>query len=46
MPFVQTVREKLKQLGDKVFALTLEFDEANVLKNNSSYLANTLDVSI
>lgn len=46
MPFVQTTREKLEQLGPKALALTLEFDEAEVLKNNSIYLANTLDVSI
>lgn len=45
MPFVQTTREKLEQLGAKALALTLEFDEAEVLKNNSIYLANTLDVS-
>lgn len=45
MPFVQTTREKLEQLGARALALTLEFDEAEVLKNNSIYLANTLDVS-
>lgn len=44
MPFVQTTREKLEKLGAKALALTLEFDEAQVLKNNSIYLANTLDV--
>lgn len=45
MPFVQTTREKVNQLGVKALALTLEFDEAEVLRNNSGYLANTLDVS-
>ncbi|KAG5881265.1 hypothetical protein JTB14_003736 [Gonioctena quinquepunctata] len=44
MPFVQTTREKLEQLGVKALALTLEFVEAEVLKSNSVYLANTLDV--
>lgn len=45
MPFVQAIREKVDQLGVKALALTLEFDEAEVLRNNSHYLANTLDVS-
>lgn len=45
MPFVQATREKVDQLGVKALALTLEFDEAEVLRNNSPYLANTLDVS-
>ncbi|XP_045480160.1 leucine--tRNA ligase, cytoplasmic isoform X2 [Harmonia axyridis] len=44
MPFVQTTREKLQKLGPIALAKTLEFDEAEVLRNNSSYLANTLDV--
>lgn len=44
MPFVQTTREKLEKLGPQALALTLEFDEAQILKNNSIYLANTLDV--
>lgn len=45
MPFVQATREKVEQLGVKALALTLEFNEAEVLKDNSAYLANTLDVS-
>lgn len=45
MPFVQATREKVDQLGLKALALTLEFDEAEILRNNSIYLANTLDVS-
>lgn len=44
MPFVQATREKLEKLGSQALALTLEFDEAEILKNNSVYLANTLDV--
>lgn len=44
MPFVQATREKLQKLGSKALAVTLEFNEAEVLKNNSIYLANTLDV--
>ncbi|RZC35227.1 leucine--tRNA ligase, cytoplasmic, partial [Asbolus verrucosus] len=44
MPFVQATREKVEQLGPKALALTLEFNEAEVLKNNSVYLANTLNV--
>lgn len=45
MPFVQATREKLEKLGPVALAKTLEFDEAEVLRSNSSYLANTLDVS-
>ncbi|XP_050503774.1 leucine--tRNA ligase, cytoplasmic [Diabrotica virgifera virgifera] len=44
MPFVQATREKIEQLGVKALALTLEFDEAAVLKTNSAYLAYTLDL--
>ncbi|XP_063905873.1 leucine--tRNA ligase, cytoplasmic [Zophobas morio] len=44
MPFVQTTREKVDQMGPKALALTLEFDEAEVLRHNSVYLANTLNV--
>lgn len=44
MPFVQATREKVEQLGPKALALTLEFNEAEVLTNNSVYLANTLNV--
>lgn len=45
MPFVQMVREKSENIGGKAFAVSLEFNEADVLRNNSVYLANTLDVS-
>ncbi|KAJ8952430.1 hypothetical protein NQ318_014522 [Aromia moschata] len=44
MPFVQATREKVEQKGVKALALKLDFDEAQVLRNNSIYLANTLDV--
>lgn len=44
MPFAQMIREKFEQIGSKAFALSLEFNEAEVLKNNKIYLANTLDV--
>ncbi|CAH1173802.1 unnamed protein product [Phaedon cochleariae] len=44
MPFVQTTREKLQQLGVKALALTLEFEEAEVLRKNSPYLSNSLDI--
>lgn len=45
MPFVQATREKLEKLGPSALAVTLEFDEAQILKDNSSYLAYTLDVN-
>ncbi|XP_018328827.1 leucine--tRNA ligase, cytoplasmic [Agrilus planipennis] len=44
MPFVQATREKLDQLGSKALAVTLEFDEMDVLKKSQTYLANTLDL--
>ncbi|KAL3267329.1 hypothetical protein HHI36_011460 [Cryptolaemus montrouzieri] len=44
MPFVQAIREKLEKLGPGALASTLEFEEAEVLRSNSSYLASTLDV--
>ncbi|XP_060530694.1 leucine--tRNA ligase, cytoplasmic [Cylas formicarius] len=44
MPFVQAVREKVDKMGVRALALTLEFDEAQILKDNAIYLANTLDV--
>lgn len=45
MPFVQATREKMAVIGIQALSLTMEFDEAKILKDNSSYLANTLDVS-
>lgn len=46
MPFVQTTREKMDTLGVAALNLTLDFDEAQVLKINQDYLRNTLDVSL
>ncbi|CAG9765535.1 unnamed protein product [Ceutorhynchus assimilis] len=44
MPFVQATREKVDKLGLKALSLTLEFDESEILKSNSVYLAKSLDV--
>lgn len=44
MPFVQATREKMALIGIQALSLTMEFDEAKILRENSSYLANTLDV--
>lgn len=45
MPFVQATRDKMSEKGVQALSLTMEFDEAKVLKENATYLANTLDVS-
>lgn len=45
MPFVQMTKEKMAIKGLQALSLTMEFDEAQILKDNASYLANTLDVS-
>ncbi|KAK4887053.1 hypothetical protein RN001_003324 [Aquatica leii] len=44
MPFVQATKEKLDKLGSQALAQTLIFDEMKVLKENSVYLTNTLDL--
>ncbi|KAB0798864.1 hypothetical protein PPYR_06746 [Photinus pyralis] len=44
MPFVQATKEKLEKLGPQALALTLVFNEIDVLKENSIYLTNTLDL--
>lgn len=45
MPFAQMIREKFESgKGKQAFAVQLEFDEAQVLKDNLEYLKNTLDV--
>lgn len=44
MPFVQATREKMDQHGLQALSLTLEFNEADVLLKNKTYLENTLNV--
>ncbi|KAJ8930116.1 hypothetical protein NQ314_017127 [Rhamnusium bicolor] len=41
---MEELKKKVEKLGVKALALTLEFDEVEILRNNSVYLANTLDV--
>jgi len=44
MPFVQTTREKIEQIGLPALNLTLDFSELGVLEENKEYLKNTLEV--
>ncbi|XP_063989407.1 leucine--tRNA ligase, cytoplasmic [Diachasmimorpha longicaudata] len=44
MPFVQTTREKMESLGIAALNLTLDFDEAEVLRGSLEYLKSTLDL--
>lgn len=44
MPFVAKVRERIEQLGKSAMAVTVDFDEAEILKVNHEYLRNTLDL--
>ncbi|XP_053983912.1 leucine--tRNA ligase, cytoplasmic isoform X1 [Hylaeus volcanicus] len=44
MPFVQVIREKMGLIGLSALNLTLDFDEFKVLRDNKSYLENTLDL--
>jgi len=46
MPLVATVKQVAAENGaDRALALTSPFDEREVLSNNASYLADTLDVT-
>lgn len=44
MPFAQAVREKVERLGNEALNVTLDFDERDVLLENSRYILNTLEV--
>ncbi|KAH7976595.1 leucine--tRNA ligase, cytoplasmic [Rhipicephalus sanguineus] len=44
MPFAQAVREKVEKLGIGALNVTLDFDEWEVLLENSRYILNTLEV--
>ena len=46
MPFAQIIRQRVETQGKTAFAVTLDFDEKEVLDNNIDYLINTLDVNI
>lgn len=44
MPFVALVRERVNQLGKAAMAVTVDFDEKDILTVNLEYLRNTLDL--
>lgn len=44
MPFVARVREGIDQFGKVAMAVTVDFDENEILKVNQEYLRNTLDL--
>lgn len=44
MPFVQQVLERVEQLGKSAMAVTVDFDEYEIMTVNLSYLKNTLDL--
>lgn len=44
MPFVQQVCERVEQLGKAAMAVTVNFDEYEIMTVNLSYLKNTLDL--
>ncbi|CAG0889606.1 unnamed protein product [Cyprideis torosa] len=44
MPFVQLLKEKYAELGEKVLNLGTEFSEQEVLEENRDYLLATLDL--
>lgn len=44
MPFVAMVRERVDTLGKIAMAVTVDFDEKEILETNFEYLRNTLDL--
>lgn len=44
MPFVASVRERIDKLGKVAMAVTVDFDEGEILKTNQEYLRNTLEL--
>lgn len=44
MPFVQAVRDRIIQFGKAAMALTVDFDEFEILSTNLEYLRGTLDL--
>lgn len=44
MPFVARVREGVETLGKAAMAVTVDFDEKEILALNQEYLRNTLDL--
>lgn len=44
MPFVAMVRERVDKLGKIAMAVTVDFDEKEILETNREYLRNTLDL--
>lgn len=44
MPFVAAVRERVGQLGKVAMAVTVDFDEKEIMEVNREYLRNTLDL--
>lgn len=44
MPFVAMVRERAEVLGKVAMAVTVDFDEKEILTSNAEYLRNTLDL--
>lgn len=44
MPFVQGVRDRIDQFGKAAMALTVDFDEHEILSTNLEYLKSTLDL--
>lgn len=44
MPFVAMVRERVDKLGKIAMAVTVDFDEKEIMEVNREYLRNTLDL--